>query len=259
MAIASDYLRQAAAIPIKDNKICLVRSSNGKRWVVPKGQIDAGHSAAETALNESFQLFDEEIKSPWRGYNQALLGKVYLEWNRLTDAIEPLRRGWEETQLTWNVDLVQIVRLYYAELLMAFSGDRASQDEAERLLRTTLEESRAAAVHSAAAMAAAMLARAALVRGDVTEAVRWSSQAIEAIEARGTLPYLRNEEIYFTQYRVLREAKRVVEARQALARAHEVVQAKAMSIPDEGRRARFLSEVIMSRQIIEASRSNAAE
>ena len=55
MATAPDFLRQAAAIPIRNNKVCIVTSSNGKRWVIPKGVIDPGHTAAQTALNESWE------------------------------------------------------------------------------------------------------------------------------------------------------------------------------------------------------------
>ena len=55
MASVSEYLRQAAAIPVRDNKICLVTSSNGKRWVVPKGVIDPGQTAGQTALNEAWE------------------------------------------------------------------------------------------------------------------------------------------------------------------------------------------------------------
>lgn len=52
---ADDCVAQAAAIPIRDGRICLVSSRSGRRWVIPKGNIDAGHSADETALNESWE------------------------------------------------------------------------------------------------------------------------------------------------------------------------------------------------------------
>ncbi|HYV36384.1 MAG TPA: NUDIX hydrolase [Gemmataceae bacterium] len=55
MATDSGYLKQAAAIPVKNNKICLVTTSNGKRWIVPKGLIDPGHTASEAALNEAWE------------------------------------------------------------------------------------------------------------------------------------------------------------------------------------------------------------
>jgi 8-oxo-dGTP pyrophosphatase MutT (NUDIX family) len=55
MASASDFFHQAAAIPVRENKICLITSSNGKRWVIPKGLIDPGHTAGQAALNEAWE------------------------------------------------------------------------------------------------------------------------------------------------------------------------------------------------------------
>ncbi len=49
------YLRQAAAIPIRNGKVCVITSSNGKRWVIPKGMIEVGQTAGETALLESWE------------------------------------------------------------------------------------------------------------------------------------------------------------------------------------------------------------
>ena len=48
-------LKQAAVIPMQDGRVCMVTSSSGKRWVVPKGMIDPGHSAGEAALNEAWE------------------------------------------------------------------------------------------------------------------------------------------------------------------------------------------------------------
>ena len=47
--------RQAATIPVRDGRVCLVTSSNGRRWVLPKGQIDPGHTPAEAALVEAWE------------------------------------------------------------------------------------------------------------------------------------------------------------------------------------------------------------
>jgi 8-oxo-dGTP pyrophosphatase MutT (NUDIX family) len=66
MANASEFIRQAAALPVRNGKICLVTSSNGKRWVIPKGLIDPGQTAAESALQEAWEeaglvgLLDQE-------------------------------------------------------------------------------------------------------------------------------------------------------------------------------------------------------
>src|SRR5947209_26152 len=50
-----EFIRQAGAIPVREGAICLVTSSNGKRWVVPKGLIDPGHTAGEAALQEAWE------------------------------------------------------------------------------------------------------------------------------------------------------------------------------------------------------------
>src|SRR5262249_26642719 len=55
MDLPADFIRQAAAIPVRAGRVCLVTSSNGKRWVIPKGLIDPGHTAAEGALQEAWE------------------------------------------------------------------------------------------------------------------------------------------------------------------------------------------------------------
>src|SRR5262245_42459264 len=48
-------VRQAAVIPIRGGRVCLFLSSNGKRWVIPKGRIQPGQTAGETALQEAWE------------------------------------------------------------------------------------------------------------------------------------------------------------------------------------------------------------
>ncbi|MBI3409072.1 MAG: NUDIX domain-containing protein [Planctomycetes bacterium] len=55
MANNSGFILQGAALPIRNGRVCLVTSSNGKRWVIPKGQIEPGQTAGETALQEAWE------------------------------------------------------------------------------------------------------------------------------------------------------------------------------------------------------------
>ena len=55
MASPDLYIPQAAAVPVRDGQICLVTSSSGKRWVIPKGMIDPGKTPAEIALQEAWE------------------------------------------------------------------------------------------------------------------------------------------------------------------------------------------------------------
>jgi 8-oxo-dGTP pyrophosphatase MutT (NUDIX family) len=49
------FIPQAAVIAVRDGRVCLVLSNNRKRWVVPKGCIETGQSAGETALQEAWE------------------------------------------------------------------------------------------------------------------------------------------------------------------------------------------------------------
>jgi 8-oxo-dGTP pyrophosphatase MutT (NUDIX family) len=55
MANPDSYVRQAAALPLRNGRVCLITSSNGKRWVIPKGLIEPGQTAGETALQEAWE------------------------------------------------------------------------------------------------------------------------------------------------------------------------------------------------------------
>jgi 8-oxo-dGTP pyrophosphatase MutT (NUDIX family) len=55
MDLLPDCTRQAAVIPVRSGRVCLVLSSSGKRWVVPKGCIKAGQAPGETALQEAWE------------------------------------------------------------------------------------------------------------------------------------------------------------------------------------------------------------
>lgn len=55
MATASDWIAQAAALPVKGGQLCLVTSSSGRRWVIPKGMMELGKTAGEIALQEAWE------------------------------------------------------------------------------------------------------------------------------------------------------------------------------------------------------------
>jgi 8-oxo-dGTP pyrophosphatase MutT (NUDIX family) len=94
MASDPNYQRQAAAIAIRNNKVCLITSSNGKRWVIPKGLIDPGHTSAETALKEAWEeagLVGVLSKDPIGSYLYSKLGATYhvvVYLMRVTDAAQ---------------------------------------------------------------------------------------------------------------------------------------------------------------------------
>jgi 8-oxo-dGTP pyrophosphatase MutT (NUDIX family) len=55
MESASDCIHQAAAIPVRDGRVCLITSSSGSRWVVPKGHLEPGKTAGQIAVQEAWE------------------------------------------------------------------------------------------------------------------------------------------------------------------------------------------------------------
>ncbi|MSU78353.1 MAG: NUDIX hydrolase [Gemmataceae bacterium] len=55
MPDSSEYLRQAAALPFRRGRVCLITSRNGRRWIIPKGWIEQGQTAGESALQEAWE------------------------------------------------------------------------------------------------------------------------------------------------------------------------------------------------------------
>jgi len=80
MANGSEFIRQGAAIPFKGGRVCLVTSSNGKRWVIPKGVIEPGQTAGETALREAWEeagIVGVLHPEPVGSYLYEKLGRTY--------------------------------------------------------------------------------------------------------------------------------------------------------------------------------------
>jgi 8-oxo-dGTP pyrophosphatase MutT (NUDIX family) len=55
MATSPSIIRQAGVLAINGEHICVVSSRGGKRWVVPKGCLEPGKTAAEIALQEAWE------------------------------------------------------------------------------------------------------------------------------------------------------------------------------------------------------------
>jgi 8-oxo-dGTP pyrophosphatase MutT (NUDIX family) len=88
MSIADDWIRQAAAIPLKAGQLCLVTSSSGKRWVIPKGVMEPGKTAGEIALQEAWEeagLAGSLLPEPVGSY-------LYQKWGRTCHVIVFLMR-----------------------------------------------------------------------------------------------------------------------------------------------------------------------
>jgi 8-oxo-dGTP pyrophosphatase MutT (NUDIX family) len=58
-SVPNHFYRQSAVIPLRrrggEAEVLLITSRKGKRWVIPKGVIDLGSSAAESAAREAWE------------------------------------------------------------------------------------------------------------------------------------------------------------------------------------------------------------
>lgn len=98
-------ISQAAAIPVRrrDGSIefCLITSASGRRWTIPKGIIDPGETAKETAAKEAL----EEAGLYGRIVGGAVGHYQYRKWGReLTVEVFVLEvtheaEEWEEMNL----------------------------------------------------------------------------------------------------------------------------------------------------------------
>ena len=78
MATALDAIPQAAAIPVKAGRICLVTSRSGKRWVIPKGCLEHSKTVGEIALQEAWEEAGiQGVLQP-----EALGHYFYEKWDR---------------------------------------------------------------------------------------------------------------------------------------------------------------------------------
>ena len=76
-----EHLPQAAAIPHRDGRICMVTSRRRVRWVIPKGRIDRGHTPVEAAEVEAWEeagLVGTLHHEPVGSYRYEKLGRKHL-------------------------------------------------------------------------------------------------------------------------------------------------------------------------------------
>ena len=97
---------QAAALPWRDGRICMVTSRSGKRWVVPKGRIELGQTAQQTAAADACEeagLKGNLSDSPIGSYRYV---KFQVEYGvdvflMLVDAVEDDWPEVEEREREW--------------------------------------------------------------------------------------------------------------------------------------------------------------
>ena len=73
-------IAQAAALPLREGRICMVTSRSGRRWVIPKGQIEVHQSPREAALTEAWEeagLLGRVAREPLGGFSYEKNGVLH--------------------------------------------------------------------------------------------------------------------------------------------------------------------------------------
>lgn len=104
----------------------------------------------------------------------------------------------------------------------------------------------------------ALLARVCSTLGQDAEAHQWAHATLQMLETLHEGGVAEAQVVYFNCYRALRNME-ATQAQDLLQRAHASVMAQANSIGDPAWRARFLGQVGVNREIVEAWTSQKVE
>jgi tetratricopeptide (TPR) repeat protein/energy-coupling factor transporter ATP-binding protein EcfA2 len=209
------------------------------------------YEAGEATLREAIGTFVDDARPLGvRGYLNALLGRLYLEWDvpKLDAAREVLRQAREETQAAGYRSVKPFAEIFWAELLLA-EGSPEKLREADDVLAAATSYG----WERSEITANSTRARIALAEGRTAAAVEHSTKAVTPLESRGgVVPTVRAEEIFFTHARVLEAAGRPG-AERYTTEAARIVREKAESLRDPTHRDSYRSRVRLSRQILVAA------
>lgn len=78
MTAPNHCLRQAAALAVRDGRVCLVTTSSGRRWTLPKGMIEPDQTEAEAAVREAWEeagVAGEVLREPLGSYRTTKWGQ----------------------------------------------------------------------------------------------------------------------------------------------------------------------------------------
>ncbi|MGV9342661.1 AAA family ATPase [Streptomyces sp. NPDC003688] len=207
---------------------------------------------AESLLMEAMR-FEEGLGyglSGWHAYNNALVALIASRTPaRAEEAVRRARDAWAETEQTWLVNLVPIVRNLYAEVLLTVGRERRL---ALRLIDDTLAETAETGMDRSRIAAHCLRSRGRLLEGRPEEAAEDARLALAILEERGTMPALRTEEVFYEAHRALTAAAAHAEAAGLLERARDEVLRKAGGIDEPEARERFLTGVPLNRALLGA-------
>ena len=206
------------------------------------------YDEAEQALRDGIAVFDGRREALGiRGYLRALLGNLYLEWERQDEARDSVAAGRDEANESGFRGVTPLVDAYWAKVLLA-EGTPDALREAQKVLEALdpygWPRSQIAR--------ASLLGRLSLAEGRAADAVAPSSEAVSKLEHCGWyVTATRGEEILFAHAQIL-EAAGLPDATKFVRLAKEMVQTKAGTLREPEQRRSYLERVPLSREILNA-------
>ena len=98
MAKRGKVIRQAAVMAVREGRVCLITSSSGKRWLVPKGNLLSDGRLRKAAIHEAWEeagLVGTLRAKPVGSYHLEKLGKLY-EVVVFRMNVAQVKRDWPE-------------------------------------------------------------------------------------------------------------------------------------------------------------------
>ncbi|NDZ78971.1 AAA family ATPase [Streptomyces sp. SID10853] len=190
--------------------------------------------------------------SGWHAYNTALLAQLLTsDPRRRGECLTLIEEAWLETERTWLINLVPIVRNLYAQVVLDTADNNPhALETVHRLATDTVVETRRTGMVRSEIAAMGLSTQVHLLQGDLAAAVAYARDAVRLLEQTGDMPALRSEEILFHAARTLRAAGSEAEARDLLGRARIKVAQKGATITDPALRNSFLTNVPLNRAIM---------
>jgi tetratricopeptide (TPR) repeat protein len=200
--------------------------------------------SAATTLQEAIRFEDERGgDSGWHAYNTALLALIRTRDGNRDECRQMVRNAWQETERTWLVNLVPIVRNLQAQVILDLADDDPSWlEESDRLATASVEETRQTGMIRSEVGALAIRSQIARRRGDNQAAMAFADQAVAIIDRHGDLPALRTEEVLLHAGLAHQAVGDDQVAIELISRARREVDRKLESLPAD-LRAAFLEDV----------------
>lgn len=154
-------------------------------------QIGLGtHPAAESVLEEAREA--ESARggdSGWHAYNTALLALLRArDPDRRDESLALIEDAWLETERTWLINLVPIVRNVYAQVVLTTAhGNPEALERAYRLATDTIVETRRTGMVRSEIAALSLLGQVRLAQADTAGAADFARQAVQTLERTGDI------------------------------------------------------------------------